>query len=137
MADKKKPTKKSDDQEQADKNSKLEAQQKKAALTDYEKRLAKVKQLKLMTDTDGWRQLYKSIVKQIAGHAESVLDHTLSGKELSYHQQGVRVLRDLINRVRAPLDALTSFEKELPLFAASEISERAEWDDKTGVVIIK
>lgn len=137
MADKKKPTKKSDDQEPVDKNSKLEAQQKKAALTDYEKRLAKVKQLKLMTDTEGWRQLYQSLVKQIASHAENVLDHTLTSKDVMYHQQGVRVLRDIINRVRAPLDSVNSFEKEMPLFAASEISERAEWDDKTGAVIIK
>lgn len=131
------PTKKSDEQEQKQKESKLQDQQKKAALTDYGKRLLAAKKLKQMTDTEAWQQLFKSMKRQIANHAESVLDHTLSGKDLSYHQQGVRVLRDLLTQVRAPVDAANSFEKELPLFAASEVTERVEWDDKTGRVTVK
>lgn len=130
-------TKKSDKQEKTEKENKLQDQQKKAALTDYGKRLVAAKKLKLMTDTEAWQQLHKSIKRQIANHAESVLDHTLSGKELSYHQQGVRVLRDLLTQVRAPVDSATSFEKELPLFAASEVTDRVEWDDKTGRVTVK
>lgn len=133
----KKPDKKSDAQEKTEKESKLQDQQKKAALTDYGKRLVAAKKLKQLTDTEAWQQLFKSIKRQIANHAESVLDHTLSGKELSYHQQGVRVLRDLLTQVRAPVDSATSFEKELPLFAASEVTDRVEWDDKTGRVTVK
>ncbi len=132
-----KPDKKTDKQEKTEKESKLQDQQKKAALTDYGKRLLAAKKLKQMTDTEAWQQLFKSIKRQIANHAESVLDHTLSGKDLSYHQQGVRVLRDLLTQVRAPVDAAMSFEKELPLFAASEVTERVEWDDKTGRVTVK
>ncbi len=135
--EKKKSTKKPDEKEKAAKDAKREAAEKKKSLTDYEKRLVNAKQLKKMTDTDAWRQLYKSIKSQIAAHAEGVLDHTLSGKEIMYHQQSVRVLRDILNTVRAPMDAVTSYEKEMPLFAASEIKERAEWDDKTGTVTIK
>lgn len=131
------PTKKSDKQEQTEKESKLQDQQKKAALTDYGKRLVAAKKLKLMTDTEAWQQLHKSIKRQIANHAESVLDHTLNSKDLAYHQQGVRVLRDLLTQVRAPVDSATSFEKELPLFAASEVTDRVEWDDKTGRVTVK
>jgi Skp family chaperone for outer membrane proteins len=133
----KKTEKKTDNQDQKERDKKLEDQKKQAALTDYEKRLANVKKLKKLTDTEAWQQLYKSMQKTIANHAESLLDHKLTSKDVIYHQQGVRVLRDLLNRMRAPMDALASFEKDMPLFAPGEIKEHATWDGKTGRVILK
>ena len=138
MAKDKKPTKTDEQEAEAEaKKQKIEDQEKKESLSDYQKRMGKVKQLKLLTDTEGWKQLYSYMSKSIANHAEGVLDYTLSTKEVMYHQQSVRVLRDLINRVRSPIDALTSFAEEMPLFATNEISERAEWDSKTGTVTIR
>lgn len=123
-----------DEQELKGREAKEKAKIKKAALSDYEGRFANVLKLKQLTDTDAWRQLFKSMGKQIAGHAESLLDHTLGTKDVIYHQQGVRVLRDLLTQIRAPMDALTSFASDMPLFAQDAVKQHATWNAKTGCV---
>lgn len=136
--DDKKTNKEENDAAEKARKTKADAKKKKAAMSEHAKRMAKVKELKKMTDTKGWQELYQTMQKQIAAHAEGVLDYTLGSKDVMYHQQSVRVLRDLITRVRAPVDSLKGYESEMSLFvAASEIEESATFDDKTGAVIIE
>ena len=124
------------DKAQAAKKQKIEDKEKKTALTDYGKKMVRVKEVQKMTETAAWKQLYKSMKSQIVRHAESLLDHTMGTKDVIYHQQGVRKLRELIDQVKAPLNALESFVNEMPLFATDEIEHHAEWNEETGTVTI-
>ncbi len=125
------------DSERKEREDKLKEQEKKQALTDYEQRMKAVSVFKEMTDTSAWQQLYKLMTGKIAEHAEAVLDVELATKQVTVHQLTVKVYRDLILRVRAPVDALGNFAETMPLFAQSELKQTVKWDEKTGRVTIK
>ena len=110
------------------------AQQKAKAVADYQGHLAKVKVLQTMTDTDAWQSFYRSIQERIAKHGREVLDAEKT-REIIQHQEGVKILRDLLDRVAAPVRELQHFINAMPLFS-QEMRERAEWNAALGRVEI-
>ena len=104
----------------------------KLAQTEYEKLLRKVAELKEMTDTPKWREVYASIHKAIARHGEEVLDAEKS-RDVIHHQEGVKILRGLVDRVKAPVTALEDLCSKMPLFV-KEFKTRATWNEKIGAV---
>jgi len=107
----------------------------KRVLGDYEKALAKVNALKSMTDTEAWRQYYRGILQRIDLHGRDVLDAE-KPRDVIHHQEGVKILRQLIDEVRGPVEALNAYVREMPLFAL-EFHTAAEWNGPLGIVVMK
>jgi len=105
-------------------------QEKQLALTDYDKLLRDVTEMKTMTDTAAWQRLYASLRRKIAAHAEDVLEAE-KPREVVQHQEGVKILRDVCAWPAAPVQALKDFVKGYPLFAG-EMNVRAEWNEVLG-----
>lgn len=125
------------DTERKEREAKQKEQERNDAVTDYEQRLVGVYTLRHLTDTAAWQQLYKLMTGKIAEHAEAMLDVDLTGNQMKVHQLTVKVYRDLILRVRAPVDALTSYAETMPLFVKQEMKQAVKWDEKTGRVVMK
>ncbi len=131
LAKKRKQTK-ADEAKREKEKEKLEADNKKQAFADYHERLAKVEQLKAMTDTPAWQALYGEIQADIAKHREDILD-TEKPREMMRHQEGVKILRGLIDRIRVKVEALNTFVNNTPLFAPAEVA-RANFNEALGTV---
>lgn len=111
---------------------KLDAENKKKAFADYHDRLKKVEDLKAMTDTPAWQALYAEIMADIEKHAKDVLD-VEKPREVVRHQEGVKILRGLIHRIRIKVDGLNNFVNNTPLFAPAEVV-RANFNEALGTV---
>jgi len=109
--------------------------ERKQAKTDYQKHLDAVMELKTMTDTPAWQAYYRMIQNEIKRHGEAVLNAEKS-REVIAHQEGVKVLRSLIRRVKAPIDSLDSFIRAMPLFVG-DMKMRAEWNAALGKVELR
>jgi hypothetical protein len=97
--------------------------------TDYERALAKVMEAKAMTDTPAWRELYKWMQAEVEKHKNMLLD-VQKPTEIAEHQQGVKVVRALIEKVQAPVDDMRQMLSE-PLFSR-ECHTRATWNEPLG-----
>jgi len=107
-------------------------EKKKQALSDYDRQLQEVLQMKELTDTVAWQRLYRTLQHQIAAHAEDVLEAE-KPREVVQHQEGVKILREVLAWPRKPVEALTSFVKAYPLLVG-EMNMRAEWNDVVGKI---
>ena len=110
----------------------LEAQKKKQAHADYDERLKIVRQLKQMTDTPAWQIFYIGIQGRIKTHGLLVLDAEKT-RDVIQHQEGVKILKGLIQNVRQPVEDLNGFVNNMPLFAPSEVA-RANFNEALGTV---
>ena len=110
-------------------------QEKKQAMTDYEKHLEAVREMKAMTDTDAWKALYRSVIGEIDGHAKDILDAE-KPREVVQHQEGVKILRSLIRRVREPVGAFRHFLTSMPLLVG-RVRVRSEFNEALGTIELK
>jgi hypothetical protein len=106
----------------------------KEAMSDYQKRLDAVLALKTMTDCPCWQAFHSRIQKDIAGHGMAVLDAE-KPRDVVKHQEGVKILKEIISGVRAPVDALTELVNEMPLYS-NGMRTRAAWNVALGRVMI-
>ena len=105
------------------------------ALTGYEKRVEQIRDLQRMTDTEAWQQYYFDVQTQITKHGDAVLNAEQT-REVIHHQEGVKILRWMIEKIREPVDDLNKFITSYPLFAG-EMKIRAEWNASLGTVDIR
>jgi hypothetical protein len=105
------------------------------SLTDYERRLRDVEKLKEMTDTEAWQDFYRSIQQSIDAHGAAVLDAEKS-REVIRHQEGVKILRGLIESVQECIAELNRFVTACPLFV-QDMPLRATWNETLGTVELK
>lgn len=111
---------------------KATAAEKKKALSDYEKHLKAVKDLKEMTDTASWREFHSRIQKQLAQHGRDVLDAEKT-RDIIRHQEGVKILKEIIAEVCEPVTKLQGYVRDMPLFA-KDFKDLAEWNTALGQV---
>ena len=107
-------------------------EEKKRALSDYEEHLNEVLRAKEMTDTAAWQEFYRRLQQDIKRHGEDVLDAE-KPREVVHHQEGVKLLRALIQRVADPVGKLDGFIQGMPLFA-HQFKTRATWNQALGKV---
>jgi hypothetical protein len=109
-----------------------EQKRRNAAMSEYDKKLADVRDLEAMTDTDSWRRIHTEIHAAITEHGVLILD--AEGRDVIRHQEGVKILRNVIDKVKKPIDELNKFiTGSGPLFT-SEMRHRAEWNSALGKV---
>ena len=101
-------------------------------LTHYQKLLKLAEDMQQMTETRAWRRLYTYMMDQVASHAEAILDAE-KVREVIHHQEAVKVLRDLLRTVRAPIKSVNDYVKECPLFVGAN-RVTVKWDAKAGTV---
>lgn len=119
---------------EAKKASELEEKRRAAAMSDYEKRLTAVRKTATLTDTMRWKELYRSMQDRIAAATEALqTDEKMD--TVRQHQAEVKVLRQLISDVAAPVCELEAYVRDNPLFAPA-FPHAATWDEKKGTVII-
>lgn len=111
---------------------KIPAAEKQRALTDYEKQLQRVLALKSMTDCEEWQRVHRWVKTQIQKHASEILDAEKS-REVVQHQEGVKILRDILETVKSPVAEFQAFCNGMNLFA-SQFRTRATWNDDLGIV---
>ena len=107
----------------------------KKASSDYGQRLADVKKMKEMTDTDAFQEFYSGLKLKVETHAELILTSEKS-REVIAHQEGVKVIRDIMASFSKPVKALNAFVSNMPLFSAL-FPIRAEWNEALGKIILK
>jgi hypothetical protein len=94
--------------------------------------LARVKELKAMTDTREWQRLYGSLRAQVKGHAEALLDAE-GNRDIIHHQEAAKIIRAFVASVKSPVTELNNYIGSMPLFSAN-MKTRAEWNDALGIV---
>jgi hypothetical protein len=128
-------SKKTPEEKQADDQKKVEEERKRKALTDYEKHLEAVMSLKAMTDTPAWQEHYRHMRARIEAHGQEVLNAEKT-REVVQHQEGAKILRALIERVKGPVGDLNHYINAMPLFVSS-MPIRAEWNGALGTVELR
>lgn len=108
------------------------AAERKQAMSDYDDYLARVMELKSMTDTKSWQRMFGEIMSAIDRHGKSVLVAE-KNRDVIRHQEGVKILRGVIAKVREPVDELNNFIHNMPLFSA-QMKTRASWNEALGRV---
>jgi len=111
---------------------KVDAQEKRKAMGDYDRNLEVVRKVKAMTDTSAWQLFYSELQRRIRKHSESVLDAE-KPRDVIHHQEGVKVIRSLIAQIRKPIEELNTFISAMPLFA-QDMEIRATWNDALGKI---
>lgn len=112
-----------------------EQRRKKSAEVDYEKKLADVRDLEEMTDTDSWRRIHTELQSSMNQHRKSLED--AEGKDVIRHQEGLKILRAVIEKVKKPVDDLNNFVVNTgPLFSGN-MKYRAEWNTALGKVELR
>lgn len=112
-----------------------EAEREAQVKSDYDKHLDEVKVLKGMTDTEAWQSLYRHFQTQIVKH-RAALEDAEKPRDVVGHQQGIKVIRSIISRIRQPVDDLQHFVNSMPLFRTT-MHTTAEWNDALGRVDLK
>lgn len=112
--------------------SNTKAAEKKQAMSDYDGYLDGVKELKSMTDTKAWHRMFGEIKVAIENHGKSVLVAE-KNRDVIRHQEGVKILRGVLAKVREPVDELNNFVHNMPLFSA-QMKTRASWNEALGRV---
>jgi hypothetical protein len=102
------------------------------ARTDYEGYLDDVLALKKMTDTAAWRAFYSVLRRMETQHGRDVLNAE-KAREIVRHQEGVKLVREIVKRVQQPVENLSNFCNSAPLFA-SLFDVRAAWNEAIGIV---
>ena len=109
-----------------------EADQEKKAKLDYRSLLADVEALSQMTDTQAWKKFWAALGAMKTTSASEVLLAEQT-REIIRFQEGVKLVNVIMDRVEAPVKALTHFCNSMPLFA-SEFKTRAAWNAALGQV---
>ncbi len=112
-----------------------EAQKRLQEKTDYERLLEKVLEVKTMTDTPAWQSFYRGTQRRIEAHGLAVLNAE-KNREVIQHQEGVKILRTLIEEVAAPVRDLQEFINRTPLFA-KDAHTLAEFNVALGKVELR
>ncbi len=118
--------------EDKDKEKKAEENESQRVQADYADLLREVRDMKELTDTKAWQRLHRNIRAKISAHADAVLDAE-KPREVVQHQEGVKILREVLAYPKAPVDLLTEFIKATPLFARM-MPVRAEWNEALGKI---
>lgn len=121
-----------DRKRQAEEAEAAEERKKKQAFMDYGGLLAKVKEVKVMTDTPAWKTFYAKMKRRITAAANDILDVEKS-RDVVRCQETVKVIKAVINDVRMPVDDLNQFCNSMPLFAQN-FSQMAIFNDGIGTV---
>lgn len=115
-------------------NAEAAAEQEKA-MSDYDRHLGRVKVVAEMTDTEGWGAFYAHARWGQRQSLEALKDAE-KPREVVQHQQAIKAVEMLMTAVARPCRELSSFIESMPLFA-SGMKTRAEFDQKTGRVILR
>ena len=112
--------------EEKKREAELAKQKEEAALGDYHKRLEKVREFKAMTDTTAWQSYYSGLLNRIEKHGQMVLDAEQT-RDVVRHQEGVKIIRSILEEVEQVVKDLNSYVNAQPLFAPL-MHTRAEWN---------
>lgn len=113
----------------------VKEKEKQQALSEYEQHMDAVRNTKAMTDTTAWQQFYRGIQQEIEKHGRMVLV-TEQTRTIIRHQEGVKILRALVEKIAEPVHELNRFISNMPLFAP-DMGVRAEWNTALGKVELK
>lgn len=131
--------KSSDEEKKAAENKKREADiqesKRQAALGDYNKRLELVREYKAMTDTNAWQSFYGRLLHRIEKHGEMVLEAEQT-RDVVRHQEGVKIIRSVLDEVEQVVKDLNSYVNAQPLFAP-QMKTRAEWNAALGKIELR
>lgn len=97
---------------------------------DYEALLRAVEDLVEMTSTPEWQRRHAWIQRDIRRCADQLLV-VEKPREVVALQQRVAAFRDFLRVLRQPVDEMTTFCREMPLFAGT-FPKHASWNDALG-----
>jgi hypothetical protein len=106
--------------------------EKQKAKSDYEKMLSQVMDLKEMTQTEAWQRNYRWLKMQVKKHADDILDAE-KPRDVVRHQEGVKLIKEILESVKGPVEEMNEFISKMPLFSGS-FKVRAAWNDDLGIV---
>lgn len=112
-----------------------QAQKKKQAMSDYERLLVAVEDLKAMTDTQAFKDFTRRCQKAVE-QAKTDLLSVEKPRDLAYHQSVVKVINAILEEFKEPVENLQKFVNDMPLFAG-EMKTRAAWNGALNTVEIR
>ena len=118
-----------------DRDAKLELEKEKERArvkTEYEIRLSRVIELKELTDTNGWRKFYDWVLQERKRHETMILTEEKT-RAIAAHQEAIKFLRSVADRMKQPIADLQDYIAKTPLFIP-EHHTRAQWNPSTGTV---
>jgi len=122
-----------EEQERQDaKAAEAEEQKEKVIKKDYADHLHEVEELKAMTETKAWQKFYANLRRAITKAGKDILDAEKT-REIIRYQESVKIIRQILVKVREPVDEMNTFCNAHPLFVA-EFPVRPEWNEATGTV---
>ncbi len=120
---------------QEERAKEAERQEKKVISKDYDDRMKDVEELQTMTKTKAWQKFHANLRRAIDKAGKSVLDAEKT-RDIIKFQESVKIIRQILAKVREPVDELNSFCNAHPLFV-SQFPVRAAYNNATGTVEMK
>jgi len=105
---------------------------KKKARSDYDRLLADAKAAKRMTDLPAWQAFYRKLTERKAEHARQILIAEKT-RDVVRHQEGSKLIGELVQDVKEPVNALNRFIRETPLFCGANCL-RAVFNESLGTI---
>lgn len=121
--------------EERKREAELAEDKRQAALGDYRKRLERVKETKEMTDTAAWQAFYGRLQNRIEKHGQQVLDAEQT-RDVVRHQEGVKIIRSVIEEIEQVVHDLNGYVNAQPLFAP-QMKTRADWNAALGKIELR
>lgn len=113
----------------------VEQKRKEAAINDYTSYLQKVQQMKTMTDTSAWKELFRSWQRDKLETQHQILVEEKT-RDMIVCQERIKAIDRLVIAVELPVIDLQSFCNDLPLFAG-EFKTRAAFNKDTGTIELR
>ena len=113
----------------------VEQKRKEAAINDYTSYLQKVQQMKTMTDTSAWKELFRGWQRDKLETQHQILVEEKT-RDMIVCQERIKAIDRLVIAVELPVIDLQSFCNDLPLFAG-EFKTRAAFNKDTGTIELR
>jgi len=98
----------------------------------YDKILTRVREMQKLTTTPAWRAIYDWLRALANAHEKAILTEEKT-RAIIAHQEAIKVVHKLMDRVRGVVDELNHYCASMPLFA-SAFRTRARWNEGLGIV---
>lgn len=105
------------------------------AQSDYEKYLAKVMEMKEMTDTSGWRSLWSKLQERRTRANEDLLSEDSTRPMIRFQEQ-IKLIDEFADNIKQCIEALDNYCHSMPLFAG-DFKTRAVWNKNLGTITIR
>ncbi len=122
-------------EQQAEEAKKREEQEKQKVESDYDRLLKKIFELQDMTETPAWQNFWKQLQNLRVKHALEIVTEEKT-RDMIRHQEAIKLIDSIKQRVAEPIGDLDSFCGAYPLFTPHFL-HRATWNDALGTVQIK